>query len=95
MADRVGSVIIDDRDMGRAVARPGEADSPLIIDTYAVLLGAVAIQAFQSIARRRAEIIKNGCSVQHRELAFRGRLEVHKPWNAPAFEQGLRQAATE
>lgn len=59
-------MVIDDFDVRRTAcaARPCEADSPLRVDPYAELTGAITPQDFETIASQRAEFIQTSCGVE-------------------------------
>src|SRR5713226_5505987 len=63
------SVVVHDLNILRAFRRPHEAHAELVVDTNAVLTGTAALQRFQPIARRHAQVIKFPGPVQHRKLA--------------------------
>ncbi len=44
-------MIVDDLDLHRAFICPNETYSPLDVDSYAVLTGAVTAQRFESVRR--------------------------------------------
>ncbi len=48
---------------------PGKHDPPLIIDADAVLPLAVALERFEAIARRNAEVVRCRRCVEHQEFA--------------------------
>jgi hypothetical protein len=63
------SMIIDDFDeLGAAIA-PFEANPPLVVDANAVLTATNALQCFQPIARRSAQIAQLRGGVDHVKLA--------------------------
>src|SRR3982750_428626 len=63
------SMIIDDLYPVRPFCRPHEADTVLVVDSYAVLAGAIALERFQPIARRRGEVQEGRGPVKDGELA--------------------------
>lgn len=65
----VSSVVVDDRDVMRVAIPPDEAHPPLVVDTDAVLAGAVAAQLLQTITRWDAEVIECFRRVDRDELA--------------------------
>jgi len=62
-------VVIDDFDIVSVAALPLEADSPLIIDSDAVLPFPVVLQLFEAIARRDSEVIETDGSVDLKEFS--------------------------
>ena len=55
---------------------PDETESPLVIDTDAVLACPVSFQGFKAVSRRNAQVLQAGGVVQHFELAHGGALDV-------------------
>jgi hypothetical protein len=72
----VGSVVVNDRDVGRSCWCPTEADPPLVVHPDAVLTGSVATELFQPIPRRDPEIHEGLGCIQHHEFAQRHSLEL-------------------
>jgi hypothetical protein len=68
MAD-YSSVIVDNLDVVRFVGNPAKTYTPLIVDSDAVLAETIALQPFQAIAWRRAQIGQGGSSVYHGQLS--------------------------
>jgi hypothetical protein len=64
-------VIIDDLDIVGAVIAPGETNPPLIIDADRVLPSPVALERFESVAWRRAQVIKYSGAIQQKKFASR------------------------
>jgi hypothetical protein len=62
---------------------PDKTESPLIVDTHAVLTGSVAFQRFKPVPRRNTEIVKVNGGLELIELAERHRLNV-APVPAPS-----------
>jgi hypothetical protein len=50
-------VIVDEFHVPGATGAPGEADTPLIVDSDAVLAGAGAAQLLESVARRYPQVV--------------------------------------
>ena len=50
------SVVIDDFDLHRALVGPDEADAPLVVNSDAVLSGAVAAERFETMRRWHSQI---------------------------------------
>jgi hypothetical protein len=51
-------MVIDDLDFVRISFPPGEADTPAIIDSYAVLASAIAFECLEPIARNSGQIVE-------------------------------------
>jgi hypothetical protein len=62
-------VIIHDFHVEGIALFPVEADSPLIIDPYAVLSGTVPAKHFETISWRHTEVIKGSGIVDHTKLS--------------------------
>jgi hypothetical protein len=89
------SVVVHDLNILRTFRRPHEAHAELVVNANTVLTGTVALQRFQPIARRHAQVVKFPGPVQHRQLAHGHRLDVYKPLDTIAAEQRLRIGALE
>lgn len=68
-------MVVGNLDIGRACGSPVEADSPLVVDTNAVLSFSVAMESFESIPGRRSEVIDGFGSIENQQLAVRGPLQ--------------------
>ena len=80
-------MVIHDFDVMRIGVSPPEADTPLVVDSNAVLTFPVSCQSFQSIAGRNSQIIDRLSSIQHRQLSERRLLYVlAKPPGSFSFE---------
>jgi hypothetical protein len=58
------------------VVFPDEADTPLVINTDAVLPGPVAFQGFQAISGRHSHIIQSFSAVELHQFAKCGALDI-------------------
>jgi len=65
--------------MFRAGIRPAKADTPLVVNTNAVLTGAVTGKGFKAIAGRYPQIIKTRGDFKLSKLAPRNLSDVLKP----------------
>src|SRR5258708_1619853 len=63
-----GLMVVDDFDIFRSLCRPTKTDPPLVVDADRKLSAPIACPSFQTIARRRAKIVKTLGVVQHVEL---------------------------
>ena len=63
------SMIIHDLNILRALCRPHKAHAESIVYSDAVLPGPLALQRFQSIARRNAQIIQRPGAIEHSQFA--------------------------
>lgn len=86
-------VIVNDLDVCRAFSRPHKTDSKLVIDPNAVLACTISYKRLQSVSWRDSEILKRGCSIEHRELAHRNGLNVDETPDPLAIEETLRVSA--
>jgi thiazole synthase ThiGH ThiG subunit len=62
------SMIVRRFDVIGIAVSPAQAQAPLLIDPDRVLAGAVALQPFQAIAWRHAQVIKSMSGMQQQEL---------------------------
>lgn len=62
-------MIIDDFDFIGMACRPTKTYSQLIIDSNAVLLSPLALELFEPVARRHAQVIDFCSGMKHREFA--------------------------
>jgi len=68
----------------------------LVVDSCAVLSGAVASEALQSVPRRAPEIFQRGGRIQKEELPVRLALYLRpQPWNSLSLENPKRQGVPE
>jgi hypothetical protein len=70
------SVIVDDFDVSGPRSRPGKADSPLIIDSDAVLPHPFAPESLQSIPRGYPQIVERLRSIDDQQLTIRPSLQI-------------------
>lgn len=75
-------MIVYDLHVGGVSVLPSEADSPLSIDTDAILTGAVAAQSFKPAAGRNAQIAEFLRAVEQKQFAPCDSREPTKPGNA-------------
>jgi len=80
-------MIIHDFNIGHIASFPSEADSPLIVDTNAVLPLPVAFQRFKLIAGRLSEILKGSGTIQIEEFAPRLPFKGLKTGNTMIIKQ--------
>jgi hypothetical protein len=83
-------MVIHDLDFCWPAFCPGEANPPLVVDTNAVLPGAVALQQFKAVARRGSKVAQDFRIVQLSQLALCSALDIRSnPSGEAAMEQGL------
>jgi hypothetical protein len=68
-------VVVNDLNFIRVGLSPLETDSPLIIDSDAVLTGSIASQALEPVPGRNPQIGETLCVVQHPQLSPRRLLD--------------------
>jgi hypothetical protein len=71
-------VVVHNLHVMRIALCPTETDAPTIIDTYAVLSSAIALQSFQPVAGRSCQVAQFHGSVKLPEFALRHPLELPK-----------------
>ncbi len=69
-------VVVGDLDVMRVAGPPSKTDSPLAVDTYAVLSSAITFQLFESVRWWNAEVIERRRGIQHSELSEANALHV-------------------
>jgi len=69
-------VVVADLDVIRVSVFPAEANSPLIVDSDAVLARAVSRESFQSIPRWHPKVVQPFNGVQEQQLSVRPSLHV-------------------
>jgi hypothetical protein len=84
-------MIINNFDVVRVSFSPLKADTPLLIDTDAVLTGAATCQLLKMVCRRDAQIRQRLGSVKNLELSSRRALYLRRDLSGePAPEQSFR-----
>src|SRR3990172_5602435 len=89
------SVIVHDLHLLRPGVGPDEAQPPLVVDADAVLPGAIALQRFEPICRRCAQIPQLRGVIEHLELASSHTLDIAEPRDASACKQRFCVRASE
>ena len=85
-------MVIADLDVVRSIRSPDEADSPLVVDTNAVLSGPVASESLQSVARWASQVVQGVGRIQHEKLPVRLALDLGPQAGNPlTFEDPPRQ----
>jgi hypothetical protein len=89
-------MVVDDFDIPRISIMPAEADTPLVVDSNAMLAGPVAAEFLKAIARRDPEIVERLGGVDGDQLAEHDPAELRQePAYGLAVEQTLRVAVRE
>jgi hypothetical protein len=65
------SVVVDNFNILWTSSAPAEAEAPLVIDTYGVLAGAVALQAFKPVARWKSKVFRTLGGIEKQKLPLR------------------------
>jgi hypothetical protein len=78
-------VVVHDLDVLRVPVAPRETDPPLVIDTDAVLPGAVASQRLKPVSPDRAEVGQACCRMQPAQPFARLFFDASKPAAAVAI----------
>lgn len=58
-------MVVHDFHIIRIAILPAKANTPLLIDAYAVLAPPIAVQLFQPIGRGYAQRTQVGCGIEH------------------------------
>jgi len=88
-------VVINNFNAAGVPVKPYEADSPLRIDSNAVLALAIMFQGFELVARWNTQEIKRCRRMQLLQLSQRHSLETYKLGNALARKKRLGVSALE
>jgi hypothetical protein len=83
-------MIVDYLNVEGVIPRPHETDSPLLVDSDAVLALSVTPKQFQPISRNGLQVCEAGRAVNHLKFSHGGLLNALKPQHSPAIEQRLR-----
>jgi hypothetical protein len=86
-------VIIHDLDVLSSRLLPAKAEPELIVDSDAVLAGAIALQGLQSISRRNAQIVEPLRNLKLTNLSPSNGCDPSKPRDALATGKSRRIAA--
>jgi hypothetical protein len=68
---------------------PSKADTPLIVDSYAVLSRAIGLQGFKPVSRRRPQVIQSACAGQQFQFSAGAPFNRSKPSNRLISRQAL------
>lgn len=88
-------MVVHDFDVTRVTVFPQEADTPLIVDPDAVLTLSIAVQRFQTIARRNRQVAKLGCGVDLGQLPLSDARKALKTPHVLTVVQFLRVGTPE
>jgi hypothetical protein len=70
-------MVVNDPDIIGCSVMPSKTDPPLLIDADAVLPPPIALQRFEPIAGRYAEIVQRSGLIQHTQLTQSSRLDLY------------------
>jgi hypothetical protein len=82
-------MIIDNLDVFGVTCAPDKTETPLIVDTNAVLTGAVALERLKAIAWWNLQVVNRGCRIKNFQLSARDLFNVSKTLYALAPKQLL------
>ena len=71
-------MVVDDLDIVRIAIVPYEAETPLVVDPYAVLASSIALERFEAIPGRHFQIIQSASDLELSQFAPRDRSDVHE-----------------
>jgi hypothetical protein len=71
-------VIVNNFYFNAMVDAPDKADSPLVVDSNAMLARAITFQGFQPIRRGDSQVSKPLCSIEHTQLPTGDRLDLNR-----------------
>lgn len=80
-------MVVDDLDILGPVFGPHETDTPLIINSDAVLPGPVSAEGFEAVTRWRPKVRKHLGCIQHCKLSFRHRMDIREFGDSMSLEQ--------
>ena len=69
-------MVVDDLDVMRVAGPPSKIDSPLSVDTYAVLSSTITFQLLESVRWGNTEVVERRRRIQHSELSKGNALHV-------------------
>ncbi len=78
-------MVINDFHIFCTYIRPTKADTPLIVDTNAVLTGTITLECFKVIAGWHPQIIKSTSDLELSKLTPCHLSDVHELPDTPAF----------
>jgi hypothetical protein len=88
-------VIIGNLDIECIARLPSEAHAILVVDPYAVLTSAIALQRLEAISGKGREINQRARVMKESQAASRASSNVCEAWNLVAVEDCLGIAPTE
>jgi hypothetical protein len=88
-------VIVNNFNIGSAFGSPNKANSPLVINPYAVLTSPISLKQFQAIPRWYSQIFKHQRPIQLRQFPQRWPFNIDPFANSVTFKKQLRIFAFE
>lgn len=76
-------VVVDDLDLEGVTSVPSEADTPLLIDSDAVLAGSISGKSLKAVCGWDTEVDEVPCMIEHGELVERTLLDVARKFPRP------------
>ncbi len=89
------SVIVNDLNVIAVTVVPAKTETPLVVNTNAVLARPVALQSFQMISRRTGHIIQNDSAVQLAQFSLRNPFNGAEAGGALPLMETLRISTAE
>ena len=88
-------MVVHNLDVFSARGGPAEAETILVVDTDAMLTGAVALEGLESVARRHAKVVEPPRDLQLPKLASCDGLDASKPLDPPPMRDALGDSVPE
>jgi len=88
-------MIVNNHNVQRIAVFPAKADSPLIVDSDAVLSLAIAFQGFKTVSGRNPKILQLDCTVHIKQFWSWNPFNTSKSPDIPVIEKCLRIFAME
>ncbi len=88
-------MVVNNRNVVGSVISPEETDTPLVVDSNAVLAFPVTLQGFQAVATQAGQVSELHCLIEAIQAAFRLLANVLKAGHGVAFIERLRVLAAE
>jgi hypothetical protein len=80
-------VVVDDLHVEGISSPPHETDTPLVVDSNAVLALPLALEFLETVAWRNAKVLNRPSAVQEQELPPGHTLESAEAWDVPIMKQ--------
>ena len=86
-------MVINYFNIKRISVLPAKANAPLIVDSNAPLAAPVALERFEAVLGRNAQIIETACDIQLQQFTQRNAFNVPETGNCLASKKRLGVAA--